>query len=172
MRVQLSPRRRRILWAFLDAMRPKGEPMDATVDTDGLLVAFEDFFRYIEPKMQVAFPLLLDLLEYSTFPLAGRSRTFSRLSRREQEAFLRDWQESPLAVRRDLFKAMKALFCVVYYDHAGVQKAIGYEHQSYAEELRRQRYERFGAEIAAHEDWLHRGAPVPMPRTNTATEQK
>jgi hypothetical protein len=173
MRVHFSARRRRILWAFLDALRPKGMPLDQDVDTDTLLVTFEDVFRYVDPKVRAVFPYLLDLWEYGAIPLAGRLRPFSRLSRREQEAYLRDWQESPLPVRRDLFKAMKAFFCVVYYDHPAVRKAIGYEHQAYAEQLRRERFERFGAEISAHEAWLHRGDAEPLPSTGApSTEPK
>jgi hypothetical protein len=161
----LSERRRRILRAVLESLRPKGSPIDAKVDTDGLLSVFEDYFRHMDPTLQRAFPLMLDLFEYSTFILAGRSRPFSRLSPREQEAYLRDWHESPSSLRRDFLKAIKALFCLSYYADAGVLKAIGYEHQAYAEELRAARYARHARAIEAQEAGLSR-PPEPLVATN------
>lgn len=164
MKAPLSPRRRRVLRAFLHAMRPHGAALDAELDTDALLVSFEDFLRHIDPTVQRALPLLLEVLEYGTFALAGRSRPFSKLSPREQDAYLRGWQESALPLRRDIFKAVNAFFCLVYYSRPEVLRAIDYDHQRYAEGLRQRRYERFGAEIASHEERVQRGEARPLVR--------
>jgi hypothetical protein len=165
MSLKLSPRRRKILRAFLEAMRPVNQPMDNAITTDTLLVSFEDYFRYAAPPVQTALPYLLDLLEFGTLPFLGTLRTFSMLTRREQDAYLQGWIESPIQLRRDLFKAVRAFFCLVYYGQPSVLDAIGYQHQTFAEEVRRQRYEKHGAEIHAHETWLHHGAPEPLPKT-------
>lgn len=166
MSFELSARRRKILRAFLDAMRPTGHPMDKDIKTDTLVSGFEDYFRYAAPQVQLALPYILDLIEYGTLPFAGRLRTFSALSRREQDAYLQGFVESPLQPLRDIFKAARAFFCIVYYAQPSVLEAIGYDHQKYAEEVRRLRYEKFGDEIRAHEEWLHKGAPEPLPMQN------
>jgi hypothetical protein len=162
MALRLSSRRRKILRALLDAMRPINHPMDKGVDTDSLLLSFEDYFQYAAPQVQTALPWMLDLLEYGTLPFSGRLRTFSALNRREQDAYLQSYIESPIHLRREIFKALRAFFCLIYYAQPSVLEAIGYDHQRYAEELYKRRYESFGEEILAHEAWLHRGAQVPL----------
>jgi hypothetical protein len=165
--MQLSPRRRKILRAFLEAMRPVNLPMDKGINTDSLVASFEDYFRYAAPQVKGSLPYLLDMIEFGTLPFLGTLRPFSKLTRREQDAYLQGWLESPLQIRRDLFKAVRAFFCLVYYGQPSVIEAIGYKHQEFAEEVRRQRYEKYGAEIAAHEDWLHHGSPEPIIKNET-----
>jgi hypothetical protein len=163
--MQLSPRRRKILRAFMEAMRPKDLPMDQGISTDALIASFEDYFRFAAPQAQTGLPFMLDAIEYGTIPFMGTLRPFSKLSRREQDAYLQGWVESASQIRRDLFKAVRAFFCIVYYGQKSVLEAINYDHQSFAEEVRRMRYEKHGAEIHAHEKWLHEGAPEPLPAT-------
>lgn len=161
---RLKARHRRILRALLEALRPTGTPIDASVETDDLLVSFEDFIRYSDPGVRLMLPVFLEIIELGTFPLAGRSRPFSRLSLREREAYLRSWQESSSTLRRDLYRAIKALFCLVYYARPSVLRVMQYNHQGYAEELRRLRLERYGEESAAREAKIRGevGGPEPL----------
>lgn len=68
---------------------------------------------------------LLQLLEHSTW-LLGRGGRFTALADEAQDAVLRDWQQSRLALRRQGFQALKSLCCLAYYQDERSFAGIGY----------------------------------------------
>lgn len=57
--------------------------------------------------------------------LSGRTRRFSTLPAAEQDAMLREWERSSLALRRTVFQALRRLVLSTYYAHPHNARAIG-----------------------------------------------
>ncbi|MGZ3689316.1 MAG: hypothetical protein ACXVBW_13510 [Bdellovibrionota bacterium] len=75
----------------------------------------------------LGFKICLYLIEYSFPPLAWKFRRFSRLPLESRMAYLETWEGSSLALKRNIFKLVKALcICNIFSEHK-LLAAIGYE---------------------------------------------
>jgi gluconate 2-dehydrogenase subunit 3-like protein len=71
---------------------------------------------------------LLALFDNALFSAlqGGPARTFTAMSPEEQDAHLRRWQTSRLALQRTGFQAMKRLCCALYFSAPETYAAVGY----------------------------------------------
>jgi hypothetical protein len=71
---------------------------------------------------------LLALFDNALFSAVqgGPARTFTAMSPEEQDAHLRRWQTSRLALQRTGFQAMKRLCCALYFSAPETYAAVGY----------------------------------------------
>ena len=71
---------------------------------------------------------LLALFDNALFSFAngGPPRPFTQMSAEEQDAQLRDWQTSRLAIKRTGFQAMKRLCCALYFSAPETYASVGY----------------------------------------------
>jgi hypothetical protein len=71
---------------------------------------------------------LLSLFDNALFSLlsGGPPRPFTRMSPEEQDAHLRSWQTSRLAIKRTGYQAMKRLSCAMYFSDPATYASVGY----------------------------------------------
>jgi hypothetical protein len=71
---------------------------------------------------------LLALFDNALFSLlqGGPPRTFTSMSADDQDAHLRRWQTSRLAIQRTGYQAMKRLCCALYFAAPETYAAVGY----------------------------------------------
>jgi hypothetical protein len=71
---------------------------------------------------------LLALFDNALFSLlsGGPAKPFTQMDAAEQDAHLRSWQTSKLAIKRTGFQAMKRLSCAIYYGSPETYASVGY----------------------------------------------
>jgi len=69
---------------------------------------------------------MLRIFEHGTHLFDLKGRRFTRLSRRDQEQYLRGWMQSSLGARRMVFRALKLLAALGYYGLPETWSTIGY----------------------------------------------
>ena len=71
---------------------------------------------------------LLALFDNALFSLltGGPPTPFTQMSPEQQDAHLRAWQQSRLAVRRTGYQALKRLTCAIYFGSPAVYASLGY----------------------------------------------
>ncbi|HTO96832.1 MAG TPA: gluconate 2-dehydrogenase subunit 3 family protein [Myxococcales bacterium] len=71
---------------------------------------------------------LLALFDNALFSLlqGGPPRTFTSMSAEDQDAHLRRWQSSRLAIQRTGYQAMKRLCCALYFSAPETYASVGY----------------------------------------------
>ena len=122
----LSAREYQVLQAaarrLLDGATPEVGPGQGTIDVARWA---DGYLHGLDPGLAGDVKGLLQILERS--PVAAlRLTPFSALGPAEQEAVLRDWQNSHLALRRQGFQALKSLCALAYYQDARSFASIGY----------------------------------------------
>ena len=70
---------------------------------------------------------MLRIFEHGTHLFDLKGRRFTRLSRADQEQYLRGWMASSLGARRMVFRALKLLSALGYYGMPETWLAIGYD---------------------------------------------
>jgi hypothetical protein len=87
---------------------------------DGLL-------EELPPTLQRQARLMLRVVEHGTHLFDLKVKRFTRLTRPEQDAYLRGWMGSSLGARRVIFRALKTLAALGYYGQPQAWGAIGYD---------------------------------------------
>lgn len=104
--------------------RPPG-PTPAEVDVAGKADAF---LAPLPPGDAKDLKQLLALFDNALFSFVtgGPATPFTRMDAAAQDAHLRAWQTSRLAIRRTGFQAMKRLCCAVYFGSPETYASVGY----------------------------------------------
>jgi choline dehydrogenase-like flavoprotein len=120
----LTPRERRVLRAFAQALFPGSDAIPSADDGSSDAVAVAEplsiFLASVSPRVRLVVRLALKAFEWSTFP-----RRFSRLERARRAAHLERLERASGGVRRELFTLLKALCAVTYARDARLQEALG-----------------------------------------------
>ncbi len=108
----------------LKAARPPA-PSPEQVDVAGKADAFLAPLPESDRKDLKQLLALFDNALFS-FVTGGPPRPFTRMDAAEQDAHLRGWETSRLAVRRTGFQAMKRLCCALYFSSPATYASVGY----------------------------------------------
>lgn len=106
------------------AIRILGLPDETQDDIGGFI---DDLLFDLPPTSQGQARLMLRVVEHGTHLFDLKRKRFTRLSRADQDAYLRGWMESSLGARRIVFRALKTLAALGYYGLAASWEAIGYD---------------------------------------------
>ena len=100
-------------------------PTPAAVDVAGKADAF---LAPLDAASAKDLKQLLGLFDSALFSLltGGPPRPFTQLEPAEQDAHLKSWQTSRLAIRRTGFQAMKRLCCAIYFGAPAAYASMGY----------------------------------------------
>ncbi len=123
------------------SMRRSGPILDAVIDTllpaDGpFMLAGRDtalasdlwqYFSEMHVRGPLGLALLLGALEYGPFLFGPRRTRFTRLSPLEREHYLAGFEQSRLAVRRQLIAGLKLIVMLHFYDYPEARAAVGYD---------------------------------------------
>jgi choline dehydrogenase-like flavoprotein len=115
-----SPAERRIFRAVVGAV--VGHPVSA--DVGG---AVQPFVSRLPATDRRLLSILLRIVEYAVPVLTGRLRRFSSLALADQQRYLRGWEQSRVALRRQGAASLRALASVAYYGRASGWAAVGYD---------------------------------------------
>ena len=118
----LEPRSFQVLVAIAKRVVPEAEPVSVAQGVDDLLrraplEARRDFNRLLGLFENALPGLLLD----------GRALPFTRLSPESQDAVLRHWRDSRLALRRTGYHALRRICLAVAYADPSLWPALGYQ---------------------------------------------
>ncbi len=104
---------------------PSGAPTPEQIDVAGRADAF---LAPLPEDDRKDLKRLLALFDNALFSVArgGPARPFTAMSPGEQDAHLRRWQTSRLAIQRTGFQAMKRLCCALYFSAPETFSAAGY----------------------------------------------
>jgi hypothetical protein len=118
----LEPRGFQVLVAVARRVLPAGA--DAIAVAQGV----DSTLSRAAPEVQKDFGKLLMLFENALPGLLfdGRALPFTRLSPESQDAVLRGWRDSKLALRRTGYQALRRICLAVYYADEASWPALGY----------------------------------------------
>jgi hypothetical protein len=118
----LEPRGFQVLVAIAKRVLPEGADAVAVAQGADLTLS------YAAPEPGRDFGRLLMLFENALPGLLfdGRALPFTRLSPESQDAVLRKWRDSSLALRRTGYHALRRLCLAVYYASEASWPAVGY----------------------------------------------
>ena len=105
--------------------KPSGVPTPAQLDVAARADAFLAPLPETDRKDLKQLLALFDNALFSVLQ-GGPPRTFTAMSDAEQDAHLRRWQTSRLAIQRTGFQAMKRLCCALYFSAPETFPAAGY----------------------------------------------
>ncbi len=122
-----SPRQRKTLLTFAEALLPNnvGTPLPAT--EDNLILPVEDYLRKMGPTSLRGFGFLLNVIEYGALIFLPRFKTFSNLSEEQRIRYLEGWEKSRLSFRRFSLVAVKMLVTMVFLNDNEIRTALGYD---------------------------------------------
>jgi Gluconate 2-dehydrogenase subunit 3 len=106
------------------AVRILGLP-EATRESIGYFI--DDLLADLPPTSQGQARLMLRVVEHGTHLFDLRVMRFTRLSPRDQDAYLEGWMRSTLGARRVIFRALKTLAALGWYAQTESWEAIGYD---------------------------------------------
>lgn len=113
-----------ITQAVADTLAPTGGAFQVGAqDVDAALL----FDNYIDRLGKLPLKLIktvLYLLEYA--PLFTRLKRFSRMNQEQRLNYLRGWENSRIASKRNLFVMIKMLILMPFYSHDAVANAMNY----------------------------------------------
>jgi hypothetical protein len=117
---------RGVLAAVCERIVDTGEPEAPTAREAGAVERIEALCAGLDPALSGPLPLLLRAVEWGPFLFDGRFARFTRLAPAEQDASLRGWMTSRLALRRLGFEALRNLAFLGYYASEKTWPWIGY----------------------------------------------
>lgn len=142
----LNPYARRVLRGMIEVLVPDDPAtgVSAAEMTDEVEEGFERMVGHMPPLLRKLFPLGLFAVEWGTLLFARTLRPFSRLARPDQERYLDGWMRSRFALRREMFKGVKAVCLMTYYSDRRVWAHIGYDPDPYVAEVIERRNRTYG----------------------------
>jgi len=114
---------------FLAAARRlvAGDGPDAPALDEARALAFVDgYLGKLGEPMRDDVKALLMLVEHGSGVFRGSTARFTRMSVEDQDASLRDWESSRLAVRRQGFQALKTMALLAYWRDDRTWPLLGY----------------------------------------------
>jgi hypothetical protein len=151
-RTTLRPRHRPLVRALAEAMFGH-EDGPAPARLDAFVAEVDAFVSFASRTMRFGLLVMLELMRFAPVLLFYRLATFTRLTRDERARVLERMERSRLVFLTLVFAALKAIFCLVFFEQPEELAATGYS------PLRR-RHRRTGAAS---------GAPrLPLVRTEAA----
>ena len=126
---QASPQGRtaELLRLITDTMVPAGEPFEESARTVRLDEAVWGYFGQLHPLGTVGLSVLVHTVELAPLLFGPRRRRFSALSAEQRERHLDAWENSRLALRRQVIRALKLAVMLHFYDSPQTCAAIGYD---------------------------------------------
>jgi len=111
--------------AALRGERRPAAPTPSEIDVAGKADAFLTPLPAADARDLKRLLALFDNALFS-FLTGGPARPFTQMNAAEQDAHLKRWQTSRLAIRRTGFQAMKRLCCALYFSDPRTYASVGY----------------------------------------------
>lgn len=104
-----------------------GDPMVLEkIRMQHVVLRAEKHIAELPPQFFLGFKVVLYLIEFLSFPLVWKFRRFTRMKLEDRIWYLETWENSPVAIIRNLFKLVKAIcVCHIFSEHRLLAE-IGY----------------------------------------------
>lgn len=122
-----EPDEAEILTAVVERMVDTGLPDAPRVRESGAVDAIDALCRSLDPALTRPLPALLRLVDWGPYVFDLAFARFRALAPEAQDASLRGWMTSGLALRRQGFAALKGLACFGWYAQEPSWRLVGYE---------------------------------------------
>jgi hypothetical protein len=116
-----------ILTQLMERMTDTGLPEAPRVRDTHAVATVDSVCHGLDPAVSGVLPLALQLFEWGPMLFDLRFARFSELSDAEQDASLRSWMTSRLALRRTAFLGVRNLCFMGWYSQPEVWPLIGYQ---------------------------------------------
>jgi hypothetical protein len=120
------PRDREILTQVVERMVDTGEPGAPAVRETRTIATIDALCARLDPASTAPLPALLRLVEWGPFLFERRLSRFTGLDPAGQDAALRGWMTSGLALRRMGFFALRNLALLGYWSQDETWPLVGY----------------------------------------------
>jgi hypothetical protein len=126
---QASPQGRtaELLRLITDTMVPAGGPFEQGASSERLDEAVWRYFGQLHPLGSIGLSVLVHTIEFAPLLFGPQRRRFSGLSAAQRELHLDGWENSRLALRRQVMRGLKLAVMLHFYDSPQVCAAIGYD---------------------------------------------
>ena len=124
--VFFSEYEREILTRVVERMVATGAPEAPAVRETRTIEVIDRLCAGLDPEVSGVLPTLLRLVEWGPLLFEFTFTRFSKMSDAEQDASLRAWMTSRLALRRRAFYALRNLAYLGYYSQEATWPLIGY----------------------------------------------
>jgi hypothetical protein len=115
-----------VLAHVVERIVDSGEPGAPRVRESGAIAAIDRLCAGLDPELTRPLPALLRAVEWGPWLFDWRFARFRALDAAGQDAALRGWMTSRLALRRQGFQALKNLACLGWYSQEASWPALGY----------------------------------------------
>jgi hypothetical protein len=85
------------------------------------------------------------------------------LDREQALAYFRSWWDSRIFAFRQFARGIKGVLAFAYYEEPTVKEQMKYHPDAWIAEAARRRLEKYGAEIARHEEIVTKADPLVRP---------
>lgn len=121
-----DPRETEILTQLAERLVDTGEPDAPVLRETQAIATIDALCRELDPALTSILPTALRLFEWGPVLFELRPSRFTRLDAAGQDASLRGWMTSRLALRRQGFLAVRNLTLLGYYSQPETWPLIGY----------------------------------------------
>ncbi|HEX2484305.1 MAG TPA: hypothetical protein VHQ66_03335 [Myxococcota bacterium] len=115
-----------VLAAVVERIVDTGLPDAPPVRESGAVLAIDRLCTSLDPELTRPLPALLRLVEWGPLVFDFAFARFRALPPEAQDASLRGWMTSSLALRRQGFQALKGLACYGWYSQEESWRLVGY----------------------------------------------
>jgi hypothetical protein len=122
----LSPHETEILTQITERMVASDDPGAPAVRDTGAIAAIDALLSQLDPALTADLPLALRLFDWGPILFDLTFSRFTRMGAAEQDASIRCWMTSRLALRRQAYEAVRNLAFIGYYSQDAVWAGIGY----------------------------------------------
>lgn len=121
----LKDKHANLVYAFADAMLPKGEGFPTPAEAK-VVERMDEELYFVAPSIRADLRMALDVMNLLPF-FYGRMSTFLGLDSADRLAFLQETQATKSDTVRAVVNALRLLVSIIYYGHESTWKPIGYD---------------------------------------------
>ena len=122
----LSVHEAEILTQITERMVDSDDPKAPAVRDTRAIVTIENLLGQLDPILTADLPLALRLFDWGPMLFDFSFSRFTRMGPEEQDASIRCWMTSRLALRRQAYEALRNLAFIGYYSQDAAWAGIGY----------------------------------------------
>jgi hypothetical protein len=126
---------RRTLKALIQTVLPPDEVRSQDLH-ERVLAHVETSLDFMPQSGKKPFRVGFFAFEYTALLMAPKMRSFSSLNEKDRVVYVGRWAHSHFGLFHNFFKAVKGLIMLAYYEQPEVMELLGYDPQSYVDELK------------------------------------
>lgn len=132
-------KRRKLVLALCEVVLPVIPQLNHLEFAERIAGDLDDFLKEFPPALAVGFRFNLVVFKYAGCLHWRYHKPFTRLSLEKKQRYCEGWNHSGIYPIRELFKGIKGLLLLHYYDYPEVRAEIGYPIEKHRDKKIRER---------------------------------